>query len=190
MTRKSIEESARESAVLISRRDLLAGALTLSAGAASASVLGRQGSNAPIVSRASALRDVLAAQFRQPPLGYAPVDTYWWETGHVHEKKLISHYEEMRNEGIRGTWFYVRWIHGESLSADPTYWSDDWWALTRFSVQEHRRLGMAYYFSNWTLNQFQQDLVRKERESDPSLWGRIVAIRELNASGRIELAGG
>ena len=138
---------------------------------------------------AAITRESLVELFRKPPSEYAPIDNWWWEAAHLEKEKLSLQLSEMKARGIGGSWFYPRWVYGEErgLSSDPPYWSDEWWKLTRYSLEEHRRLGLRHYFSNWTATGFQQNLVRKERERDATLEGRAIAIHRLTASGMLEL---
>ena len=98
--------------------------------------------------------------------------------------------EEMSEKGIAGTWFYPRFTSGEPLASDPPYWTEEWWDFVRFSMEEHRRLGMAAWLNDWTARQFFQDRLRAEREGNPSLGGRRLVLHseESKAPGRIEIA--
>ena len=58
--------------------------------------------------------------------------------------------EEMQEKGIAGTWFYPRFARGEDLSSNQPFWSDEWWDFVRFSLEEHRRLGMVHWYLDWT----------------------------------------
>lgn len=177
-----------EPADLITRRDVLAGATAvgisaLLAPAAAMGDTGFEGAGSAI----SVSRTTLARTFLQPPIQYAPVDNWWWEAGHLERDKLALQLQEMKDRGIGGSWFYVRWLYGESLSSDPPYWSKEWWEFTRFSVEEHKRLGLTHFFSNWTLMQFQQNILREERKHKPTFWGRALVLHQRETTGFLEL---
>ena len=178
----------REASDLVTRRDVLAGAAAIGIGvlvAPAAAMDGTALEGAP--STGAVTRTTLARAFLQPPIQYAPVDNWWWEAGHLERGKLALQLQEMKDRGIGGSWFYVRWLYGESLSSDPPYWSKEWWEFTRFSVEEHKRLGLTHFFSNWTLMQFQQNLLREERQHKPTFWGRALALRQSDTTGLLEL---
>jgi alpha-L-rhamnosidase/Glycosyl hydrolases family 2, sugar binding domain len=121
-------------------------------------------------------RAALARQFRDPPPEYGPIDGWWWEAGRLDRDKLRWQLEELRDKGISGTWFYARFLYGEPLGSQPPYFSDEWWEFTRFAAQEHQRLGLIDWFSNWTALQFEQGAIRAQREANPALWGRRLVI--------------
>ena len=98
--------------------------------------------------------------------------------------------EEMSEKGIAGTWFYPRFTSGEPLASDPPTGRREWWDFVRFSMEEHRRLGMVAWLNDWTARQFFQDRLRAERAENPSLGGRRLALHaeESTAPGWIEIA--
>ena len=180
------EQPAEAPADAITRRDLIAGtmAISLTLAAQSRWVLADAAHGAGDQSA----RSLLEQRFRRPPAAYAPVDNWWWEAGRLEKEKLTWQLQELKDKGVGGTWFYVRWVHGESLSSDPHYWTPEWWDFTRYTLQEHERLGLSHWFSNWTNLQFQQDLVRKERPGNPALWGRSLVLYQKKSGEPIELA--
>lgn len=133
-------------------------------------------------------RDVLAQRFQDPPLEYGPIDGYWWEGGRLDKDRLRWQLEELKDKGISGTWFYARFLADEPLGSDPGYFSDEWWEITRFVAEEHRRLDMLNWTSNWTLLGFEQHALRAQREDDPSLWGRRLVSYEAHARPSSEVS--
>jgi hypothetical protein len=133
-------------------------------------------------------RQDLARTFQDPPAEYGPIDGWWWEAGHLDKDKLRWQLEELKDKGISGTWFYARYLYGEPLGSDPAYFTDGWWDFTRFAADEHKRLGLTNWFSNWTVLQFEQDAIRAQRDAHPHLRGRRLVIHEL-ASEREGLLG-
>jgi len=131
----------------------------------------------------STLRD----QFREPAVEYGPIDCWWWEAGHLRKDRLTWQLEQMREQGIAGTWFYPRFFTDEPLGSDPRYWTQQWWEFTRFAVQEHRRLGMIAWFSDWTAHQFFQNILRGERDNHPELTGRRLVIHQEESSAESKL---
>ena len=147
-------------------------------------------------------RDELLRQFRDPPSEYGPIDCWWWEAGHLSKDKLRAQLEDMKSKGVAGTWFYPRWLRPRRdtdsvvldrtiaselawgpLESDPAYWTEAWWDFTAFAAEEHKRLGMVSWFSDWTAKGFFQDKVRMERAESPELMGRRLANHRTEASG-------
>ncbi|MBC8229966.1 hypothetical protein H8E77_10515, partial [bacterium] len=109
---------------------------------------------------------------------YGPIDCWWWEAGHLDKERMRWQLEDMKEKGVAGTWYYPRFVYGQPLSSDPHYWTEEWWDFTKFSIEEHRRLGMQVWFNDWTAHQFFPNRVREEREKNPALTGRRLVIYE------------
>lgn len=185
-TSRPPDQCIEHSSDLLSRRDVLAGGLTVGVALAgypgfAVNAFGQESPGAAVS------HETLARAFQDPPFEYAPLDNWWWEAGHVERKRITWQLEDLKEKGSGGTWFYPRWVYGESLTSDPPYWSERWWDFTRFSTEEHKRLGLDSWFSNWTLTGFQQNRVRAEAKNDPSLRGRILALYQLETGGIIEV---
>ena len=125
----------------------------------------------------------LRRNFADPPAEYGPIDCWWWEAGVLDKERMSWQLQEMKRMGISGTWYYPRLIYGEALEPTPAYWTEEWWDFFRFSMQEHERLGLVAWTSDWTAAEFIQGLLREQREKDPWLWGSRLAIRQTEASG-------
>ncbi len=135
--------------------------------------------------------ETLRREFRDPSSEYGPIDCWWWEAGRLSQERMRMQLEDMKEKGIAGTWYYPRFSKGEPLQSDPPYWTDGWWDFTRFSMEEHKRLGLAAWFSDWTGLGLFQDKVREEGREHPELVGRRLAIHERETTGpgpvRIEI---
>lgn len=127
-------------------------------------------------------REALLEQFRNPPFDYGPIDCWWWEAGRLDKEKIRWQLEEMKEKGVAGTWYYPRFVYDQPLRSDPRYWSDEWWEFTRFSTEEHRRLGMQVWFNDWTAHGFFQNKLRTESEGKTVLTGQRLVIREEESS--------
>jgi len=127
-------------------------------------------------------RETLLEQFRNPPFDYGPVDCWWWEAGQLDKKKIRWQLEEMKEKGVAGTFYYPRFVYDQPLRAEPHYWSDGWWEFTKFSVEEHQRLGLQAWFDDWTAHGFFQNKLRAESKEETALTGRRLVIREEESS--------
>ena len=99
-------------------------------------------------------RNELTRLFSEPPLEYGDLMTYFWECGTLSKEQLTWQLEQLKDKGVSGTWFYPRFRSGDPLASDPPYWTDEWWDFTRFSLEEHQRLGMVAWLNDWTARQF------------------------------------
>jgi len=125
----------------------------------------------------------LRRTFPDPPAEYGPIDCWWWEAGVLDKERMTWQLQEMKRMGVSGTWYYPRLIYGEALEPTPAYWTEEWWDFFRFSMQEHERLGLVAWTSDWTAAEFFQGQLREQREKEPWLWGRRLAMHQKEASG-------
>ena len=124
------------------------------------------------------------------------MDCWWWEAGELDREKMRWQLEEMKRKGVSGTWYYPRLFDGHPLQGEPAYWSDEWWEMFRFSLQEHERLGMVAWTTDWSgvsgptrPSEVFPNKLRAQREREPWLWGRRLAMhrREATAPGPLAI---
>ena len=131
----------------------------------------------------------LRQRFGDPPAEYGPVDCWWWEAGELDRDRMRWQLEEMKRKGVSGTWYYPRLFGGHPMQGEPDYWSDEWWEMYRFSLQEHERLGMVAWTTDWSgvsgptrPSEVFPNKLRAERERKPWLWGRRLAMHRRKAT--------
>jgi hypothetical protein len=122
--------------------------------------------------------DEIKRGFAQPQAEYGPIDCWWWEAARLDKEKMRWQLEELHDKGVAGTWYYPRYIGDEDLACRPRYWTEEWWDLTEFAIEEHERLGMAYWFSDWTAHEFVQDRLRLESGTRPEFIGRRLTFHQ------------
>ena len=132
--------------------------------------------------------DELKRGFAKPRAEYGPIDCWWWEAARLDKEKMRWQLEELKDKGVAGTWYYPRYIGEEDLACRPRYWTEEWWDLTEFAVEEHERLGLAYWFSDWTAHEFIQGKLRSEADARPEFRGRRLVFRQEEATGPGPLA--
>ncbi len=130
-------------------------------------------------------KDAAARSFADPPSAYGAIDGWWWEAGRLDEERMRWQLQELKDKGVAGSWFYARYVYDEPLASDPRYFTDGWWDFTRFAAAEQQRLGLQNYTSVWTQLELEQDAIRAQRDAEPQLWGRRLAIHRV----RSEVAG-
>ena len=132
----------------------------------------------------------LLEQFCNPPAEYGPVDCWWWDAGKLDKEKITWQLEELKAKGVWATWYYPRFFFEDHpLSCQPHYFSKEWWEFNRFSIAEHERIGLKSWISDWTAHQYFQNKVRAERQSNPELIGRRLAMHaeQAHVKGRINM---
>ena len=91
----------------------------------------------------STARAALLERFRSPPSDFAPISFYFWNGEKLTRERLSWQLEQLRAQGILGT--IISYIHrpdGTIDPGDPPVFSEDWWALFGWFLQESKRLGM------------------------------------------------
>ena len=123
-------------------------------------------------------RSDLAQQFTDPDLEYGLYPCWWWEGAPICKEKLTWQLEEMKRVGSAGTFFYLRYTGDDRYAVVPKYGSDEFFEMFKFSLEEHRRLGMKAYFSEWT----GENAIENELADDPAeratLTGRRLVLHE------------
>ena len=114
----------------------------------------------------------LAELFAHPPLEYGDFLTYFWESGNLTREQITWQLEQLQAQGVSGTWYYPRYVRGEPIGPNPPYWSDGWWEIFEHYVEEHERLGMTVWFSEWTGQGGWQERMREACDRNPELRGR------------------
>jgi hypothetical protein len=139
------------------------------------------------------LEPLSTEQFKNPGVGYRPIDCWWWDGGHLSEEKLKWQLEDLHDKGVGGTWLYPRFGASQPLSAEPGFWTDGWWKFVDYTLTEHERLGMQQWSNDWlgrlTKNYF-QDRLRAMRTQHPELTGRRLALHRSGtvANGLLEVS--
>lgn len=134
-------------------------------------------------------RDELVGQFLDPPLEYGLYPGWWWEGEVVCKEKITWQLEEMKKIGTAGTFFYMRYTADEPFAVNPAYRSDEFFELFRFSLEEHQRLGMEAYFSEWTGQRSIESEICEGGTASAELAGRRLVLHEAasKAAGAIEV---
>jgi len=134
-------------------------------------------------------RETLAQQFTNPPPEYGFYPGWWWEGERVTREKLTWQLEEMKKVGTFATFFYVRYMGDEPFAIAPAYGSDEFLDLFRHSLEEHRRLGMQAYFSEWTGQRSVEDEIARDPATYAALAGSRLVLheREAKGAGRLEV---
>ena len=99
----------------------------------------------------------MLADFRNPPAGYGVVPFYWWLGDPVTKEKLVYHLEQVKDHHISG--LQINYAHsdrggqsfGLTYPGQPEVFSEEWWELLGWFLQEARKRGIAVSLSDYTL---------------------------------------
>ena len=99
----------------------------------------------------------LAENFRRPPAGYGVVPFYWWLGDKVTKEKLLYHLDSVADHHISG--LQINYAHsdqggcsfGLTYPGEPAVFSDEWWELVGWFIQEAKKRGIAVSLSDYTL---------------------------------------
>ena len=100
--------------------------------------------------------DVLPG-FRKPPPGFGVVPFFWWPGDPLTKKRLGWELKQMAGMGISG--YQINYAHsdkgglswGLTLPSKPALFSDDWWKLTGWFMQQAKKQGAGISLSDYTL---------------------------------------
>ena len=116
--------------------------------------------------------------FINPPDTYGEIPCYWWEAGDLHEEEIRAHVRDMHAKGICGTVMFNLYFSGDDLSSRPAYFTDGWWDMVRVLADEEKKLGMEFWFSDWTGRKYWQELISEEIVDNPGLRGYRLLLHE------------
>lgn len=119
--------------------------------------------------------------FKNPPSGYGIVPLYWWLGDKLTRERLLWQLNQLEGHHISG--LQVNYAHsdqggpywGLTYESDPPLFSEDWWKLFGWFLQEAKKRGMSVSLSDYTLfapgQGFFTDWVLKRR---PEMQGRLL----------------
>lgn len=99
----------------------------------------------------------LKKSFQNPPPGYGIVPFYWWLGDPVTKEKLLYHLEQLEGYSISG--LQINYAHsdrgghswGLTYPGEPAVFSEEWWNMVGFFLQEAKKRGIAVSLSDYTL---------------------------------------
>jgi hypothetical protein len=104
----------------------------------------------------SANMDVLPG-FKNPPKGYGEVSFYWWLGDTLTKERIISQLDQLQSKNITG--LQINYCHtdkggatyGLTYPSQPALFSDKWWELFQWFLQEAKKRDMSVSLSDYTL---------------------------------------
>jgi hypothetical protein len=100
--------------------------------------------------------DVLTG-FISPPEGYGEVAFYWWLGDPLTKERITWQLDRLKDRGVIG--LQVNYAHcdkggrtyGLTYPSDPPLFSEEWWELFCWFLQESKKRGMSVSLSDYTL---------------------------------------
>ena len=129
-------------------------------------------------SRAADL-DVLPG-FQKPPPGFGTVPFYWWLGDPLTKERLGWIFEQMDGMGVSG--YQINYAHsdkggrlwGLTYPSEPTLFSEEWWKLTGWFMQEAKKQGAGISLSDYTLGFGQGWCVDEILREHPEVTGSVL----------------
>lgn len=120
--------------------------------------------------------DVLPG-FKNPPAGYGEVPFYWWMGDTLTRERLLWQLDKLTNKGI--TSLQVNYAHddkgglkwGLSFPSKPALFTEAWWDLFGWFMQQAKQRGMAVSLSDYTLGVGQGSYVDDAIKAYPEING-------------------
>jgi hypothetical protein len=137
----------------------------------------------------SPVHDLLQG-FKNPPRGYGNVPFYWWIGDTLTRERILWQLEQMEDMGITG--LQVNYCHTDSGGASygltypsqPALFSEEWWSLFNWFLQEAKRRDMSVSLSDYTLGAAGQGwYVDEMLAENPGLYGSKLKVQELEIHG-------
>lgn len=130
--------------------------------------------------------DVLPG-FRNPPIGYGEVPFYWWMGDTLTKERLLWQLDKISGKGV--TSLQINYAHsdkggikwGLSYPSKPELFSNEWWDLFGWFMNEANKRGMAVSLSDYTLGLGQGSYVDEIITDDPALLGYELFFESKNA---------
>ncbi|MDR1484650.1 MAG: hypothetical protein LBT09_07480, partial [Planctomycetaceae bacterium] len=104
-------------------------------------------------------REILVNDFKTPPVGYGNVAFYWWLGDPLTKERLSWQLEKLTQMGHGTTGLQINYAHsdkgglswGYSIPSEPPLFSDEWWKLVQWFMQETKKHDVAISLSDYTV---------------------------------------
>lgn len=137
----------------------------------------------------SASFDVMPG-FVNPPKGYGNVPFYWWIGDTLTKERLLWQMDQLEDMGVTG--LQVNYCHtdtggasyGLTYPSQPALFSEEWWNLFNWFLQEAKNRDMSVSLSDYTLGAAGQGwYVDEMLNENPGLYGSKLEVKQIEVSG-------
>ena len=132
--------------------------------------------------------DVLPG-FQKPPAGYGNVPFYWWVGDGLTQERIGWQMDQLEAcGGITG--LQINYAHGYwdgggfcglSMPSDPPLFSEAWWTLVSWTMQEAKRRGWSLSLSDYTLGPGQGWVFDKVVQETPGMQGAVLRAERIES---------
>ncbi|MEI7912122.1 MAG: glycosyl hydrolase [Verrucomicrobiota bacterium] len=120
--------------------------------------------------------------FQKPPAGFGVVPFFWWLGDPLTKERLSWELEQMKGMGVAG--YQINYAHsdkggrsyGLTMPSDPALFSEDWWKLTGWFMQEAKKQGAGISLSDYTLGIGQGWCVDEMLREHPDVVGSVLQL--------------
>jgi hypothetical protein len=94
----------------------------------------------------------LISRFMQPPKAYGPVPFWWWNGEPLTKERILWQLTQLHDKGVAGV--NINYQHDPEMKTakgEPPIFSNEWWDLWQWVVEECSRLEMSIGFDDYTL---------------------------------------
>lgn len=133
--------------------------------------------------------DVLPG-FKNPPKGYGNVAFYWWIGDTLTKERILWQLEQLEDMGVTG--LQVNYCHtdaggasyGLTYPSQPALFSEEWWELFSWFLQEAKKRDMSVSLSDYTLGAAGQGwFVDEMLAENPGLHGSKLEVKQIEIIG-------
>ncbi len=127
--------------------------------------------------------------FKKPPPGYGEVGFYWWLGDPLTKERLAWQLDRLAGKGVMG--LQINYAHGDrgglfwglTYPSDPPLFSEAWWELVGWFLQEAKSRGMAVSLSDYTLGIGQGWSVDEVIDENPDIAGSVLLSQSKQSNG-------
>lgn len=127
--------------------------------------------------------------FQNPPKGYGNVPFYWWVGDTLTKERLLWQMDQLEGMGLTG--LQVNYCHtdtggasyGLTYPSQPALFSEEWWSLFEWFLQEAKKRDMSVSLSDYTLGAAGQGWYVDEMLSEnPELYGSKLEVKQIETN--------
>ncbi len=118
--------------------------------------------------------------FKSPPPGFGAVPFYWWLGDPLTKERLKWELKQMEGMGVSG--YQINYAHSDSggrsygltMPSEPALFSEAWWSLTGWFMEQAKRQGAGVSLSDYTLGFGQGWCVDRILREHPEVRGMVL----------------
>ncbi|HAX95142.1 MAG TPA: hypothetical protein DCY35_01255, partial [Prolixibacteraceae bacterium] len=127
--------------------------------------------------------------FVHPPRGYGQIPFYWWVGDRLEKDRLVWQLDKLKGKNITGVQINYPCFASKGEPAnpgEPAVFSDAWWELWTWYVDEVKKRDMAVGFSDYTIHWESSPYYMDEIIDMPGVQGmRLNPVKKLLSKGQI-----